>query len=75
MGIAGGYGAWRLGVLPAESGPVGENFRLDGCLGSRNLPSSSLIPRWMARSAVVRDYRALEIGRRRANRLELTVTV
>jgi hypothetical protein len=27
----------------------------------------------MAQSAVVRDYRALEIGRRRANRLVLTV--
>jgi len=25
----------------------------------------------MAQSAVVRDYRVLEIGRRRANRLEL----
>ena len=29
---------------------------------------------WMSQSAVVRDYRALEIGRRRANRLELTVS-
>ena len=28
----------------------------------------------MAQSAVVRDYRALEIGRQRANRLVLTVT-
>jgi hypothetical protein len=28
---------------------------------------------WMPQSAVVRDYRALETGRRRANRLELTV--
>jgi hypothetical protein len=27
----------------------------------------------MAQSAVVRDYRALETGRRRANRLVLTV--
>ena len=27
----------------------------------------------MSQSAVVRDYRALEIGRRRMNRLELTV--
>jgi hypothetical protein len=27
----------------------------------------------MAQSAVVRDYRTLEIGRRRANRLVLTV--
>ena len=27
----------------------------------------------MAQSAVVRDYRALEVGRRRANRLVLTV--
>jgi hypothetical protein len=27
----------------------------------------------MAQSAVVRDYRALEIGRRRANRLVLSV--
>jgi len=27
----------------------------------------------MAQSAVVRDYRVLEIGRRRANRLVLTV--
>jgi len=27
----------------------------------------------MAQSAVVRDYRVLEIGRRRANRLELTI--
>ena len=34
----------------------------------------SLIPGWMAQSAVVRDYRALEIGRRRAERLELTAT-
>jgi hypothetical protein len=31
-------------------------------------------PEWMAQSAVVRDYRALETGRRRANRLVLTVT-
>jgi hypothetical protein len=29
----------------------------------------------MAQSAVVRDYRALEIGRRQANRLVLTVAV
>jgi hypothetical protein len=28
----------------------------------------------MAQSGVVRDYRALEIGRRRANLLVLTVT-
>jgi len=28
----------------------------------------------MAQSAVVRDYRALAIGRRRANRLVLTVS-
>jgi hypothetical protein len=28
----------------------------------------------MAQSAVVRDYRQLKIGRRRANRLVLTVT-
>jgi hypothetical protein len=28
----------------------------------------------MAQSAVVRDYRVLEIGRRRANRLILAVT-
>jgi hypothetical protein len=28
----------------------------------------------MAQSAVVRDYRTLEIGQRRANRLELTVS-
>jgi hypothetical protein len=27
----------------------------------------------MAQSAVVRDYRVLEVGRRRANRLVLTV--
>jgi hypothetical protein len=31
--------------------------------------SGSPGPRWMAQSAVVRDYRALETGRRRANRL------
>jgi len=28
----------------------------------------------MSQSAVVRDYRTLEVGRRRANRLVLTVT-
>jgi hypothetical protein len=28
----------------------------------------------MSQSVVVRDYRALEIGRRRANRLVLTVS-
>ena len=31
------------------------------------------ISRWMAQSAVVRDHRQLEIGRRRANRLILTI--
>ena len=31
------------------------------------------LPGLMSQSAVVRDYRALEIGRRRANRLVLTV--
>src|ERR1035438_3121529 len=35
---------------------------------------SSLAPGWMAQSAVVRDYRALEVGRRRANRLMITVS-
>jgi hypothetical protein len=42
-------------------------------LSSRNRPFSRLIPGWMAQSAVVRDYRALEIGLRRAKRLGLTV--
>jgi hypothetical protein len=28
----------------------------------------------MSQSAVVRDYRALEVGRRRANRLVLNIT-
>jgi hypothetical protein len=32
------------------------------------------LPGWMAQSAVVRDYRQLEIERRQANRLVLTVT-
>jgi hypothetical protein len=31
------------------------------------------LPGLMSQSAVVRDYRALEVGRRRANRLVLTV--
>src|ERR1035437_8843234 len=37
------------------------------------LEHSTLAPGWMAQSAVVRDYRVLEVGRRRANRLVLTV--
>jgi hypothetical protein len=45
----------------------------DGSLGSRNRPFFCLIPGLMSQSAVVRDYRALEVGRRRANRLVLTV--
>ena len=32
------------------------------------------ISRWLAQSAVVRDYRQLEIGWRRANKLVLTVS-
>jgi hypothetical protein len=32
------------------------------------------LPGLMSQSAVVRDYRALEIGRRRANRLVLTIS-
>src|ERR1039457_3902288 len=44
-----------------------------GGLGSTNRPFSCLIPEWMSQSAVVRDYRALEVGRRRANRLVLSV--
>ena len=35
-------------------------FCPDGGLGSQNRPFSCLIPGWMAQSAVVRDYRALE---------------
>ena len=55
--------------------PKGSHYvRVPPSLGSRNLPFSSLIPGWMAQSAVVRDYRTLEIGQRRANRLELTVS-
>jgi hypothetical protein len=37
------------------------------------LKESAQIPEWMAQSAVVRDYRVLETGRRRTNRLVLTV--
>ena len=42
-------------------------------LGSSNRPFPRRIPEWMAQSAVVRDYRTLEVGRRRSNRLVLTV--
>ena len=31
------------------------------------------VPEWMAQSAVVRDYRVLEIGWRRADRLQVIV--
>jgi hypothetical protein len=64
MGIAVGYGAHRQELHPLP----------DGGLGSRNLPFSSLIPGWMAQSAVVRDYRQLEIGGRRSKGRELTVS-
>ena len=82
MGIAGGL--WRvkpepfcllLGAAEAFLIPVRRReFWPDGDLGSRNPPFSLPIPGWMAQSAVVRDYRALETGRRRANRLVLTVS-
>jgi hypothetical protein len=39
----------------------------------RRLEPVKWLPELMSQSAVVRDYRALEIGRRRANRLVLTV--
>src|ERR1019366_6180026 len=48
-------------------------FCPDGDLGSSNRPFPRRLPGLMSQSAVVRDYRPLEIGWRRANRLVLTI--
>ena len=57
----------RKGGIAGTEPPSGRRFRFE---------SSTLFlkdPGLMSQSAVVRDYRTLEIGRRRANRLVLTV--
>jgi hypothetical protein len=81
MGIAGGL--WRvkpepfcllLGAAEAFLIPARRRaFCPDGDLGSSFRPFPGRLPGLMSQSAVVRDYRALEVGRRRANRLVLTV--
>jgi hypothetical protein len=77
MGIAGGLWRVETRVKPSVSFSIPARRRAfcpDGDLGSSNRPFPRRIPEWMAQSAVVRDYRALETGRRRANRLVLTVS-
>ena len=77
MGIAGG--PWRIETSVTRSVsssilPRKRAFRPDGDFRfEKTDPFSGSIPGWMTRSAVVRDYRALEVGRRRANRLVLTI--
>ena len=53
---------------------VFEKISAPGARASRRAEPFEWLPEWMAQSAVVRDYRALEVGRRRANRLVLTVS-
>ena len=68
--LPGGVGVqWELPEACARSRGIPRRRALwpDGDLRSSNRPFSCLIPVWMAQSAVVRDYRALEVGRRRAN--------
>jgi hypothetical protein len=50
-----------------------EKLRAPGMHSPRRSETSTWLPGLMSQSAVVRDYRALEVGRRRANRLVLTV--
>jgi hypothetical protein len=50
-----------------------EKLRAPGMHSPRRSEISTWLPGLMSQSAVVRDYRALETGRRRTNRLVLTV--
>ena len=50
-----------------------EKLRAPGIHAPRRSERSTWLPGLMSQSAVVRDYRALKVGRRRANRLVLTV--
>src|SRR5664280_689998 len=50
-----------------------EKLSAPGMHSPRRSEPSTWLPGLMSRSAVVRDYRALEVGRRRANRLVLSV--
>ena len=52
---------------------VFEKISAPGARASRRAEPFEWLPGLMSQSAVVRDYRALEVGRRRANRLVLTV--
>jgi hypothetical protein len=51
-----------------------EKLRAPGMHSPRRSETSTWLPGLMSQSAVVRDYRALKTGRRRANRLVLTVS-
>jgi hypothetical protein len=69
-----------VGLLFAEADEAAAAGDLEGPPGSvdgvRDVHGRSLadsLPGLMSQSAVVRDYRTLEVGRRRANRLVLTV--
>jgi hypothetical protein len=73
MGIAGGLWRVETRVTHSVSSSIPARRRTfcpSGDLGSRNHPFSRRIPEWMAQGAVVRDYRALETGRRRARRIK-----
>ncbi len=50
-----------------------EKLRAPEIHSPRRSERSTWLPGLMSQSAVVRDYRALDVGRRRANRLVLTV--
>jgi hypothetical protein len=59
---------------PASEEPFERIENEPGAKRPRFFEPFKWLPEWMAQSAVVRDYRALQIGRRRANRLIPTVT-
>src|SRR5450759_21627 len=61
----------HIGPRPAAS-EVFEKISAPGARASRHAEPLHWLPGLMSQSAVVRDYRALETGRRRAKRLVLT---